>query len=130
MRIARQDIPVILGIPGATARQAGGFGELSGGGDIAAEWFSLGAGTDIAPLLQGLDRDSCAAEHWGYVISGALTVTYVDAPEEQVSGGDLFYWPPHHSIRVTEDAEVILFSPHAAHLAVVDHMAEKLGVER
>ena len=43
MRIARQDIPVILGIPGATARQAGGFGELSGGGDIAAEWFSLGA---------------------------------------------------------------------------------------
>lgn len=130
MRIARQDLPVILAVPGATARQLGGFGELSGGDDLAAEWFSLGAGTDIAPLLEGLDRDTCHAEHWGYLISGALVVTYADAPEESVTGGDLFYWPPHHSIRVTEDAEVILFSPRAAHLAVVDHMAEKLGVAK
>jgi quercetin dioxygenase-like cupin family protein len=64
------------------------------------------------------------------VISGGLVLSYADGPDEVVSGGDLFYWPPHHSVRVTEDAEVILFSPHAAHLAVVDHMAEKLGVER
>lgn len=128
MRIAREDIPVVLAVPGATARQVGGFGELTKGRDLAAEWFSLGAGTDIAPLLEGLDRDTCDAEHWGYVISGTLVVSYADAPEEQVSGGDLFYWPSHHSIRVTEDAEVILFSPHDAHRAVVDHMAEKLGV--
>jgi hypothetical protein len=130
MHVARQDLPVVLAVPGATARQLGGFGELSSGDDIAGEWFSLGAGTDIAPLLEGLDRDTCGAEHWGYVISGALVVTYADAPEELVSGGDLFHWPAHHSIRVTEDAEVILFSPHAAHLAVVDHMAVKLGVAK
>ncbi len=30
--------------------------------------------------------------------------------------------------RDAKDAEVILFSPHAAHRAVVDHMAVKLGV--
>ena len=128
MHVAKDDIPVVLEVPGATARQLGGFGEVQGLGDIAGEWFSLGAGTDIAPLLQGLEADTCAAPHWGYLISGRLVLTYVDGPEEQVDGGDLFYWPPHHSVRVTADAEVILFSPHAAHRAVVDHMAEKLGV--
>jgi hypothetical protein len=128
MRVAREDIPVVLAVPGATARQIGGFGVIPGAGEIAGEWFSLGAGTDIAPLLEGLDRDTCHSEHWGYVISGALVISYADAPEEQVAGGDLFYWPPYHSVRVTEDAEVILFSPHGAHRAVVDHMAEKLGV--
>jgi hypothetical protein len=130
MRVAREDLPIVLAVPGATARQLGGFGELPGGGDVAGEWFSLGAGTDIAPLLQGLERDTCAAPHWGFVISGALVVTYADAPDEHLSGGDLFYWPPYHSVRVAEDAEVILFSPHAAHRAVIDHMAEQLGVAR
>ncbi|MFZ4432770.1 MAG: cupin domain-containing protein [Microthrixaceae bacterium] len=130
MRVAKEDIPVVLSVPGATARQVGGFGEVPGLGEMAGEWFSLGEGTDIAPLLEGLERDTCGAPHWGFVISGGLVLSYADGPDEVVSGGDLFYWPPHHSVRVTEDAEVILFSPHAAHLAVVDHMAEKLGVER
>lgn len=126
MRVAREDLPIVLAVPGATARQLGGFGELNGSGDLAGEWFSLGAGTDIEPLLEGLDHDACGAPHWGYVISGGLVVSYTDSTEEVVSGGDLFHWPPYHSVRVTDDAEVILFSPHAAHRAVVDHMA-KLG---
>lgn len=128
MHVAREDIPVVLAVPGATARQIGGFGSIAGAGEIAGEWFSLGAGTDIAPLLEGLERDACGSEHWGYVISGELVISYVDSPEEQVVGGDLFYWPPHHSVRVVADAEVILFSPHDEHRAVVDHMAVKLGV--
>ncbi len=97
-------------------------------GAMAGEWFSLGAGTDIAPLLEGLEKDLCDSPHWGFVMSGGLVLTYADQPEEQLSGGDLFFWPPHHSVRVTDDAEVILFSPHRTHRAVVDHMAEKLGV--
>jgi hypothetical protein len=128
MRIKKEDIPVVLEVPGAVARQVDGFGEVPGMGSMAGEWFSLGAGTDIAPLLQGLDKDMCDSPHWGFVISGSLVLTYADQPEETVSGGDLFFWPAYHSVRVTEDAEVILFSPHGAHRAVVDHMAEKLGV--
>lgn len=128
MRVARDDIPVVLAVPGATARQLDGFGEMPGLGSIAGEWFSLGTGTDIAPLLQGLEHDRCGAPHWGYVISGELVLSYADQDDETVSGGDLFFWPPQHSVRVTDDAEVILFSPHDAHRAVVDHMAEKLGV--
>ena len=128
MRVNKEDIPVIMEVPGAVARQVGGFGEVPGMGSMAGEWFSLAAGTDIAPLLEGLDKDLCDSPHWGFVMSGGLVLTYADQPEETLSGGDLFFWPAYHSVRVTEDAEVILFSPHSTHLAVVDHMAQKLGV--
>jgi len=37
----------------------------------------------------------------------------------------LFYWPPGHTARVGEDAEVILFSPQDEHTAVLDHMLAK-----
>lgn len=128
MHVARDDIPIVLQVPGAVARQLDGFGDVPGMGSLAGEWFSLGAGTDIAPLLEGLDGDLCASPHWGYVISGEVVLTYAEQAEERIVGGDLFYWPPMHSVRVVDDAEVILFSPHAAHRSVVDHMAERLGV--
>ena len=130
MHVTKENIPTILEVPGATARQIGGFGTVSGLGEIAGEWFSLAAGVDIAPLLEGLEHDACGAPHWGYVISGSLMITYRDQPDEQVDGGDLFHWPPNHSVLVVADAEVILFSPLAAHRHVVDHMAVKLGVAK
>lgn len=123
MHVAKGAIPVKLAVPGATARQLEGFGEASQYGPLAAEYFSLAEGTDIAPLLQGLDHDSCHSPHWGYVLAGQLVVTYDDHPDETCVGGDLFYWPPGHSVRVTDDAEIILFSPRAEHTAVIDHMA-------
>ena len=121
MRIDKNDIPVVMEVPGATARQ------LPYGGDMAAEYFSLGAGTDIAPLLQGLDGDLCDTPHWGYVITGDLIVSYGDGSTDRCTTGDCFHWPAGHSVRVEEDAEVILFSPHAAHAAVIDHMKAKLA---
>lgn len=125
MRINKHDIPTKIDVPGAHARQAGGFGETSGYSAMGAEYFSLGAGTDIAPLLQGLDDDACQAPHWGYMISGQVVVTYTDGSTDTCAGDDLFYWPPGHSVKVDDDAEVILFSPGAEHVAVMDHM---LGV--
>lgn len=126
MRIPKEQIPVKLDVPGATARQLSDFGTANG--TIGAEYFSLGAGTDIAPLLEGLDGDLCHAPHWGYVISGDLVVTYADDSIDRCVGGDVFHWPAGHSVRVEQDAEVILFSPQVEHLAVIDHMARKLGV--
>lgn len=38
-----------------------------------------------------------------------------------------FYWPPGHSVRVVQDAEAILFSPQAEHIAVMDHMLAQMG---
>jgi hypothetical protein len=122
MRITKNDIPAKIDVPGAVARQAVNFGDVSKYGELGAEYFSLGAGTDIAPLLKGLDDDMCQAPHWGYVMSGRLVVSYSDGTEETCAGDDLFYWPPGHSVRVVADAEMILFSPQEEHTAVMDHM--------
>jgi len=128
MRIAKQNIPTRIDVPGAVARQTDDFGDASKHGPLAAEWFSLGAGTDIAPLLQGLEDDACQAPHWGYVISGNLVVSYTDGASDTCVTGDVFYWPSGHSVRVVDDAEVILFSPHLEHAAVMDHMRVQMGL--
>ena len=127
MRIAKNDIPVRINAPGAIARQKTNFGNASGYGNISGEYFSLGAGADISPLLKGLEGDLCQSPHWGYVIQGQLTVTYADASAEVINGGDLFYWPPGHTVKVSEDAEVILFSPQDEHSKVIDHMLAKMA---
>ena len=127
MRITKNEVPVKIDVPGAVARQLTGFGDASDYGTIAAEYFTLGAGTDIAPLLEGLNDDACHAPHWGYVNSGELVVSYVDGTQETCATNDLFYWPPGHSVRVVEDAEVILFSPQREHLEVMDHMLARLS---
>ena len=127
MRIAKQDIPVRIDAPGAIARQKTGFGDASGYGTISGEYFSLGAGTDITPLLQGLENDLCQAPHWGYVINGSVTVTYRDGSTEQCITGDLFHWPAGHTVRVEIDAELILFSPTLEHELVIKHMNTMLA---
>lgn len=125
MRIPKHDIPVRIDVPGAVARQLPTFGTPSG--EMGAEYFVLGAGTDIAPLLKGLDHDLCPSPHWGYVINGSVTVTYGDGSTEQCITGDLFHWPGGHTVRVEIDAELVLFSPCAEHEAVIDHMSARLA---
>lgn len=126
MRIAKADIPKKINIPGAVARQALDFGDASGYGTMAGEYFSIGAGTDLTPLLKGLEGDLCQSPHWGYLAEGEVTVTFKDGKQETVAAGDLFYWPPGHTLKVNQDAEVILFSPQAEHCAVVDHLHKQL----
>ena len=127
MHIAKQDVPVRINAPGAVARQQMDFGDANGCGTMSGEYFSLGAGTDISPLLHGLEGDLCQAPHWGYVLQGEITVTYADGAQEVVNGGDLFHWPPGHTVKVGQDAEVILFSPQDAHGKVIDHMRRRMG---
>ena len=128
MRIAKEDIPVKINGPGAVARQITDFGDMTGYSTIGGEYFSLVAGADFAPLLEGLENDLCQSPHWGYLIEGLLTVTYADDREEEVSAGDLFYWPPGHTIRIAQDAEIVLFSPQKEHTEVMDHVHRKLGL--
>ena len=127
MRISKDEIPVKIKAPGAVARQKTNFGDASGYGAIGGEYFTMGAGTDLAPLLQGLKGDACQSPHWGYLIEGDVTVSYTDGSEETVREGDLFYWPPGHSVRVNENAEMIIFSPQHEHTKVMDHVNSKLG---
>ena len=126
MRIAKEDIPVRIDVPGATARQLTDFGDATGFGKIGGEYFSLAEGTDISPLLQGLDGDLCQSPHWGYLLEGKLTVSFADGHDETVSTGDILYWPPGHTVRADADSEIILFSPQHEHGLVIDHILEKL----
>ncbi len=126
MHITKSDIPTKIDVPGAVARQAVEFGDVSSYSTLGAEYFSLGAGTDIAPLLEGLEGDACQAPHWGYMVSGELVVSYTDGTEEPCVANDVFYWHPGHSVRVIDDAEVILFSPQTEHSAVMDHMLDRM----
>ena len=126
MRIAKDDVPVKIDVPGAKARQATDFGDASGYGKMAGEYFSFGAGTDIAPLLEGLESNLCQSPHWGYLLEGRLSVSFGDGSVETVNEGDLFYWPPGHTVRAEAKSEVILFSPAHEHCLVLDHVLGKL----
>jgi len=125
MHLPKADIPVKIDTPGAIARQLPDFGIASGA--IGAEYFTMGAGTDLAPLLEGLDGDMCHGPHWGYVVAGDVVVSYRDGTTEQCSTGDVFYWPPGHSVRVERDVELVMFSPQVEHTAVMDHILAKLA---
>lgn len=127
MHMPRVEIPAVINVPGAIARQVLNFGDASGYGRIAGEYFSLGAGTDISSLLKGLDDDLCQSPHWGYLIEGEITVTYKDGSSETVSGGDIFYWPPGHTVKAEKNSEIILFSPQVEHCRVVEHLGRQLA---
>jgi hypothetical protein len=127
MQIAKQDVPVKIGIPGATARQQTDFGNAAGHGRISGEYFSLPAGMDISPLLQGFEGDLYQPPLWGYILEGKLTTTYADRKQEVTSASDLFYWPPGHTVKVEENAEFILFSPQHDHSHVIDHMIARMN---
>lgn len=125
MHLDKNDIPTRIAIDGAVARQQVGFGEPEG--TFGAEYFSLATGVDMAPLLAGLDGDMCHAPHWGYVISGEVVVTYADGSTESCAAGAVFHWIAGHSVRVVEEAELILFSPQQEHGEVMDHISAKLA---
>jgi len=127
MRMNKNDIPVKIDIPGATARQQVDFGDATGYGKISGEYFSLGAGADIEPLLKGLEGNLCQCPHWGHILEGQLTVTYADDSKEVVKTGDMFYWPTGHTVRADNDTELVLFSPQHEHTEGIEHMLAKLN---
>lgn len=127
MRIAREDIPVRIDVPGAKARQQTGFGDVSGYGTMGAEYFTFGAGTDITELLKGLAGNNCQCPHWGYVVNGEITAVFADGSEETSHSGDLFYWPPGHSVRAEQDTDIVMFSPQHEHGLVIDHIRGQVG---
>jgi uncharacterized RmlC-like cupin family protein len=126
MRIAKEDVPVKINAPGAVARQQTEFGDATGFGKISGEYFSLGAGADLAPLLHGLEGNLCQCPHWGYVLEGSITTTYNSGEEETATTGDLFYWPPGHTVKAGENTELILFSPQDEHTPVMEHILDKM----
>ena len=99
----------------------------------AQDWSELNVarirfpkGADAAPLLEGLPGNLCQCPHWGTVLRGSIHVRYSDGTGETVRAGDVYYWPPGHTVRVDEDYEALEFSPSAAMCQVIDHLNSKL----
>ena len=112
MRATRDELPVLFGVDPAAVRGADW-------GGLRSMIVSLPAGTDLAPLLNGLPNNLCPCPHWGYIVRGRIRVSYADR-EEVLGAGDLFYLPPGHTPLVEEDVEFVEFSAPVEHDAVLD----------
>jgi hypothetical protein len=127
MHVSKDAVEVKLAIPGVVIRQHENFGDVHGYGRISAEYFSLAAGVDTAPLFVGLAGDLCQCPHWGYVLRGRITTTDGSGTQETISANDLFYWSPGHNVAVEADAEIIMFSPQHEHTMVIEHLIDKVA---
>jgi hypothetical protein len=121
MKIKKEDIPVTMQSPGTIMRALPGYGGMTVG------FNELPAGTDIAPLLQGLKNNSCQCPHWGYIAEGALRIRYDDGTEETLTTGDVFYMPPGHTGIVEKDLKLLDFSPEKELDEVMAHIAKKMA---
>jgi len=45
---------------------------LDEAGEMTVGFFRLPGGTDLRPLLHGLEGDLCQCPHWGYMLKGTL----------------------------------------------------------
>jgi hypothetical protein len=119
MKQSRNDMPVRL--------QAGDLCiQGQDWGDINVARIRFPAGADATPLLQGLPDDMCQCAHWGTVLKGSIHVTYSDGQEETVHAGEVYYWPPGHTVRVDEDYEAVEFSPSGPMGELLEHLSAKL----
>lgn len=82
-----------------------------------AEWGEMTVGIESAPaamdatsMLETLPGGRCQAHHWGYLLSGRISVDYGDR-REQVVAGQAYYVEPGHLITFEEDSEAVEFTP-------------------
>lgn len=120
MQERKEQLPVALDLPGAKF-------QVAEWGDTAVAFVQLSAGADARPLLEGLPNDECPCPHWGYVLEGAINVRYSDGREEISRAGELFYWPPGHTVWVDEDTRFVEFSPKQPLKEVYDHIGRKVA---
>ncbi len=81
---------------------------------------------DGTPLFKGLPDDRCQSPHWGYVISGKITLRYADR-DEVYEAGDAYYAPPGHVPVVEAGTEVVEFSPTEEYGRTMDVIARNLA---
>ncbi len=82
-----------------------------------AEWGEMRVGYETyladfedSDLLTGLPDDRCPCPHWGFLLSGRMTVHYADH-DEVVQAGDVYYMAPGHTMSAVAGTVLIEFSP-------------------
>jgi hypothetical protein len=93
-------------------------------GDMTVGVFRLPGGTDLRPLLLGLEGDLCQCPHWGYMLKGTVRMHTPDGPKDY-RAGQAFYWAPGHAPEALEDVEYVDFSPAQELKAVLDHVKQR-----
>jgi hypothetical protein len=78
--------------------------------DITVNFVSIRETHSLKDALAGLPDGNCKCPHWGYVLSGSLSVDYGDR-EESYGPGDAFYMTPGHVPTAEAGSEFVQFSP-------------------
>jgi hypothetical protein len=98
-------------------------------GEMRVGYETYLADYDDAPWLKGLPDDRCQCPHWGYLLTGRMTVLYADH-EEVVEAGDVYYMAPGHTILVEAGAALIEFSPKDEFQKLMDVAGQNLARRR
>jgi hypothetical protein len=96
-------------------------------GGLTVRHLTLPPGTDFRPILAGLPDDLCHCGHWGYIVSGSITVRYADGTEEVNRAGDLYYWPGGHTGWTDEGVTFLELSPADELRPVLEHIAAQFA---
>ena len=78
--------------------------------DTTIQFVSIRETHSLKDALAGLPDGHCTCPHWGYVLSGKMTVDYGDR-EETYAPGDAFYMTPGHVPTADAGSEFVMFSP-------------------
>ena len=79
-----------------------------GGMVIALERWN--EGLDTGEMFAELPDGACQEPHWGYVLSGAVTMRYTDGTNETLRAGQAYYIRPGHNAHVDADVELVEFT--------------------
>ncbi len=93
-----------------TASMAGAVWHEAEWGEMRVGYETYLADFDDSDLLKGLPDDRCPCPHWGYLLSGRMTVHYCDH-DEVVRAGDVYYMAPGHTMSAEAGTVLIEFSP-------------------
>jgi hypothetical protein len=96
-------------------------------GDLNVARIRFPAGADATPLLEGMPDNLCQCPHWGTVVKGSINIRYADGKTETVKAGEVYYWPPGHTVWVDEDYEALEFSPAGPMGEVINHLKDTMN---
>jgi hypothetical protein len=123
VRLKKEQLPVTTDLPGAKIQAADW-------GDIAVAYARFDKGVDATPLLKGMPGDRCPCSHWGYVLEGSVHVRHKNGEEETTQAGEMFHWPPGHTVWFDQDTAILEFTPKREFHTVWDHINQMAGAAR
>jgi hypothetical protein len=98
-----------------SATQGGDYGSVEDRSDqvdgYTVNFVTFREDVDATPLLKGLPDDRCQCPHWGYVVSGQMTMRFPDRVEVYEAGDAWYAAPGHVPIQHNPGTLLVLFSP-------------------